>query len=94
MGRQGWKSQRDSEGAAVSEVEEPNYLLGLLKWADVHSIEFNRKTAENQWMSIPIPTRRFGSDAWVMFSMRTKAGESAVGPFVSWTVLALSLIHI
>jgi len=64
------------------------YLEGLLRWADRHVIELNRNAVENYWLSLPVPTRRFGPDAWVIFSMTVSPGREEVGPFGAWYVLS------
>ena len=63
------------------------HLERLREWTEMATIPLAGDQAENQWFAPPLPTRRFGPDAWVTFSMRLSPSKPTLGPFIGWMVL-------
>lgn len=61
-------------------------LERLRDWIGTVGTPLDFKHPEGYWVSPPLPTRRFGPNAWASFSMRLSPDLPTLGPFKAWIV--------
>lgn len=62
------------------------HLERLIDWRSITAVPLDPERLHRRWMSLMLPTRRFGSDAWVAFQTATEPNNPNLGSFRSWVV--------
>lgn len=65
---------------------ERTHLERLMDWSSDAAVPLDRERLHRRWMSLLLPTRRFGPDAWVAFQTANEPGNPNLGGFRSWVV--------
>ncbi len=65
---------------------ERTHLERLIDWCSDTAVPLDPQRLHRRWMSLLLPTRRFGSDAWVAFQTANEPRNPSLGGFRSWVV--------
>ena len=65
---------------------ERTHLERLIDWSSDTAVPLDPARLHRRWMSLMLPTRRFGPDAWVAFQIANEPRNPCLGDFRSWVV--------
>ena len=66
--------------------QERTHLERLIDWSSGAAVRLDPESLHRRWMSVLLPTRRFGLDAWVAFQVATEPQSLNLGQFRAWVV--------